>query len=284
MSCCPPTALPYLAAKPANQGSKKAIDGVEFYETGAQSKAAIILFPDVWGWDSGRTRALADAFAEQGYRTYVPKVLQPAHQGGTDGDGLPPDFDLGSRMEEFMGWVKTVKWDGIDSKVNALLAYAKKEGADAIGVVGCCWGGWACFETSAMTGSVSASVSSERRGDGVGMSNAIITPNSPRRRQGRRDLSPVLPHRGRARRRSARLGEKGPGPALHHARQVRRPGPLRPRGLGDQGAAGRLEAEDLPGAGARLDEPGDASDPAVAAAIKDAMTEAFGYLKEHLPL
>ena len=139
MSCCPPSALPYLAAKPATKGSKKAVDGVEFYETGAQSKAAIILFPDVWGWDSGRTRALADAFAEQGYRTYVPKVLQPAFQGGTDGDGLPPDFDLGSRMEEFMGWVKTVKWDGIDSKVNALLAYAKAEGATSIGVVGCCW-------------------------------------------------------------------------------------------------------------------------------------------------
>ena len=48
MSCCPPTALPYLAAKPANSGSKKAIDGVDFYETGAQSKAAVILFPDVW--------------------------------------------------------------------------------------------------------------------------------------------------------------------------------------------------------------------------------------------
>ena len=176
MSCCPPSALPYLAAKPATKGSKKAIDGVEFYETGAQSKAAIILFPDVWGWDSGRTRALADAFAEQGYRTYVPKVLQPAFQGGTDGDGLPPDFDLGSRMEEFMGWVKTVKWDGIDSKVNALLAYAKKEGADSIGVVGCCWGGWACFETSAMTtgpcpASVARPSTCERCGDGVG-SNA----------------------------------------------------------------------------------------------------------------
>ena len=176
MSCCPPSALPYLAAKPANSGSKKAIDGVEFYETGAQSKAAIILFPDVWGWDSGRTRALADAFAEQGYRTYVPKVLQPAFQGGTDGDGLPPDFDLGSRMEEFMGWVKTVKWDGIDSKVNALLAYAKAEGATSLGVVGCCWGGWACFETSAMTtgpcpASVARPSTCERRGDGVG-SNA----------------------------------------------------------------------------------------------------------------
>ncbi len=147
MSCCPPSALPYLESKPAIKGSKKTIDRVpsgpvapvEFYETGAQSKAAIILFPDVWGWDSGRTRALADAFAEQGYRTYVPKVLQPAFQGGTDGDGLPPDFDLGSRMEEFMGWVTTVKWDGIDKKVNALLAYAKAEGATSIGVVGCCW-------------------------------------------------------------------------------------------------------------------------------------------------
>ena len=90
--------------------------------------------------------------------------------------GLTPDFDLGSRMEEFMGWVKTVKWDGIDSKVNALLAYAKAEGATSLGVVGCCWGGWACFETSAMTtgpcpASVARPSTCERRGDGVG-SNA----------------------------------------------------------------------------------------------------------------
>ena len=260
MSCCPPSALPYLAAKPATKGSKKAIDGVEFYETGAQSKAAIILFPDVWGWDSGRTRALADAFAEQGYRTYVPKVLQPAFQGGTDGDGLPPDFDLGSRMEEFMGWVKTVKWDGIDSKVNALLAYAKKEGADSIGVVGCCWGGWACFETSAMT------TGRPRRSRGLQLASVAATawarthrtPSTryhaqfPRRRQGWRDISrPVILWRLTAAK--CTRGQEGPSAALHHARQVRRPGVVRPRGLGDQGAARRLEAEDLPGAGARLD-------------------------------
>ena len=176
MSCCPPGATAYLAAVPTTVGSLKESNGVEFYETGAASSAAIILFPDVWGWNSGRTRALADAFAEQGYRTYVPKVLQPAFEGGTDGDGLPPTFDLGERGDDFMKWVVTVKWDGIDAKVKSLLAYAKKEGADAIGVVGCCWGGWACFETSAMSaGPCPASVAKpstcERRGDGVG-SNA----------------------------------------------------------------------------------------------------------------
>ena len=158
MSCCPPGATAYLAAVPTTVGSLKESNGVEFYETGAASSAAIILFPDVWGWNSGRTRALADAFAGGGYRVYVPKLLAPPLEGGTDGDGLPPDFDLGSRMEEFMGWVKTVKWDGIDSKVNALLAYAKAEGATSLGVVGCCWGGWACFETSAMSDDVKVGV------------------------------------------------------------------------------------------------------------------------------
>lgn len=39
------------------------------------SAAAIILFPDVWGWDSGRTRLMADEFGRLGYRVYVPKVF-----------------------------------------------------------------------------------------------------------------------------------------------------------------------------------------------------------------
>ena len=59
MSCCPPGATAYLAAVPTNVGSLKESNGVEFYETGAASSAAIILFPDVWGWNSGRTRASA---------------------------------------------------------------------------------------------------------------------------------------------------------------------------------------------------------------------------------
>lgn len=114
-----------------------------------------------------------------------------AHQGGTDGDGLPPAFDLATQGEEFMSWITTVKWEAIEKQVRALLAYAKAEGATSFGVVGCCWGGWPCFETSAMTtGLCPASVvrpsPCERRGDGM-ESDAVIdatyhSPHFPRRR------------------------------------------------------------------------------------------------------
>jgi len=117
MACCPPEALPYLVAEPATTGKKESVEGVEFYVSGPSgASAAILLFPDVWGWDSGRTRALADAFAEEGYRVYVPKLLQPPLEGGTDGDGLPPTFDLQARGADFLPWIKTVTWEATKPK------------------------------------------------------------------------------------------------------------------------------------------------------------------------
>ena len=32
---------------------------------------------------------------------YAPKVLQAPFEGGTDGDGLPPSFDMAARGAEF---------------------------------------------------------------------------------------------------------------------------------------------------------------------------------------
>ena len=37
----------------------------------------ILLVPDIWGWDSGRVRNIADHLAEAGYLVVVPKILQP---------------------------------------------------------------------------------------------------------------------------------------------------------------------------------------------------------------
>merc|ERR1712176_1212620 len=133
-------------------------------------------------------------------------------------------------------WVVTVKWDGIDAKVNALLAYAKKEGATSLGVVGCCWGGWACFETSAMTTDVKVGV--------------IFHPS----------CHIVAAHGGEVH-------------AL--AKKVKAPHYIMPA---------KSKQKTFPEQEHGWTSRGDASDPAVAAAIKDAMTEAFGYLKEHLPL
>ena len=46
-SCCPATALGYLASDTACKGSKVDLgEGVEFYQTGETSSVAILLFPD----------------------------------------------------------------------------------------------------------------------------------------------------------------------------------------------------------------------------------------------
>ena len=112
----------------------------------------------MWGWDSGRTRLLADEFATAGYRVYVPKVLTPALEGGTDGDGLPADFDMPNRRSEFGPWVTQIPWSAIQPKVERLIAFAKEQGATRFGVIGCCWGAWACFKTSAMCADIACGV------------------------------------------------------------------------------------------------------------------------------
>ena len=74
----------------------------------------------VWGWDSGRIRELGDELAAEGHLVLIPKLLQPP-LGGTDGDGLPPDFDIGARGADFGPWVTQILWSKLEPQVNALL-------------------------------------------------------------------------------------------------------------------------------------------------------------------
>lgn len=37
--------------------------------------------------NSGRTRGIADMLGELGYKAFIPKILEPPFEGGTDGDG-----------------------------------------------------------------------------------------------------------------------------------------------------------------------------------------------------
>lgn len=90
MSCCPPNAEKYLAPDYTFVGKITTLsETVEFYETGSSSsKNAVIVIPDIFGWNGGRTRNIADYLADQGYYTVVPKLLSPPIGGGTDGDGF----------------------------------------------------------------------------------------------------------------------------------------------------------------------------------------------------
>jgi hypothetical protein len=90
VTCCPPNAEKYLAATHDTTGKCITLpSGHELYTSGTASatKRGVLIVPDVWGWNSGRTRNIADMFAEAGYLAVVVKILTPPLQGGTDGDG-----------------------------------------------------------------------------------------------------------------------------------------------------------------------------------------------------
>ena len=92
-SCCPPGSAPYLAADYVAKGAVEDLGVVQLYVSpvdGAPTKA-ILRCPDVWGWNGGRVRAIADGLAAQGYLAVVAKLLSPPGgppDGGTDGSKL----------------------------------------------------------------------------------------------------------------------------------------------------------------------------------------------------
>lgn len=141
MSCCPPGSAPYLAPDHNDEGRIAEIDGVSFYQVGT-GEAGLLILPDVWGWNGGRTRAIADDFAKRGLSVWVPKLLA-AYQGGTHDDGLPPAFNIGERMGE-VGPLLGGDWNASKQmpKMLKVVGAMKKAGVKRIGVLGFCYGAW----------------------------------------------------------------------------------------------------------------------------------------------
>lgn len=141
MSCCPPNAEKYLAPDYNFVGSTIALDtGLELYVTGTgASKKGLLIVPDIYGWNGGRTRNIADYYAEQGYYVVVPKLLTPAIDGGTDGDGFAAIISMEHLVENLM---KFPYPGNLDAKIEASVAHMKAQGVESIGLMGFCWGGW----------------------------------------------------------------------------------------------------------------------------------------------
>jgi len=150
MSCCPPNAEKYLAPTYDAVGSTHTLkNGHEFYHSGsASSTKAVLLIPDVFGWNGGRIRKIADFFAEAGYYAVVPKLLVPALNGGTDGDGLFPNFDftISDHLSQFPGYMHTVNFDDVlKPRLLSATAHINSLGITNIHLTGFCWGGWVGF-------------------------------------------------------------------------------------------------------------------------------------------
>jgi dienelactone hydrolase len=83
-----------------------------------------------------------DGVRGEGYYVVVPKILTPPLEGGTDGDGLPANFDMAVRGAEIRPFIISYPWAMLAPRVNAVLKYMLSEGISKIALFGVCWGGW----------------------------------------------------------------------------------------------------------------------------------------------
>lgn len=142
--CCPPGSLgPGGPSDYKTVGAIETVKGHDIYVVG-KGDVAVMILPDIWGWNSGRTRLVADEFAAEGYLVVVPRSFKVPLKGGTDGDGLYPAFTFDANGAEFLPWLKEASSvEHTTEMINNTVAFVKSRGATKIGVVGCCWGAWA---------------------------------------------------------------------------------------------------------------------------------------------
>lgn len=143
-TCCPPGSHGYLQATHEATGTVVKEGELEFYISKGTEKptSALILCPDIWGWNGGRIRAIADHFAKS-YMVVIPKMLNPVFEGGTDGDAMSPTSSFN------LNWIKQFPWPVQKPKMDVALKLCTDAGVTKIGVLGFCYGGHpACWASS----------------------------------------------------------------------------------------------------------------------------------------
>jgi dienelactone hydrolase len=131
-SCCPPNSIPYVAppADYKDQGEWIKIDDtLNTYVVGpATATSALIVVHDAFGVNSGRHHQLCDAFAENGWRVYLPDLF---------GDETPVKDDGKVDFPKLL----TFTWSKVGpSLTDKLIPYIEQVGATKIAAVGFCYG------------------------------------------------------------------------------------------------------------------------------------------------
>lgn len=135
-------------------------EGAEFYLTGAGGECGVLIFPDYWGYKSGRIREIADHLSQScNCMVAIPKLLsEPPLEGGTDGDGLPPGYDPKGKPADLKRWLMLYLWETFEAKIKTVAQHLRQAGVKRIGGVGLGFGAWICCYTTVlckdMTGAV----------------------------------------------------------------------------------------------------------------------------------
>ncbi|XP_028761230.1 endo-1,3;1,4-beta-D-glucanase isoform X3 [Neltuma alba] len=125
--CCsnPPTLNPSAGA-----GRVEKVGGIDTYVTGsADSKLAVLLISDVYGYEAPNLRKLADKVAAAGYYVVVPDFLH--------GDPFAPE----KADRPVSVWIKDHPQDKGIEVAKPVIEALKGKGVSTIGAAGFCWGG-----------------------------------------------------------------------------------------------------------------------------------------------
>jgi len=156
MTCCPPNSEPFLFTDYQANGTKLfTSDGVEYYFSGNKtSTKGILIASDVYGWNSGRIRAIADYLGGAGYSVALLKLLSPPPlDEGSDGDGF---LDMSNRAAVFES-LKKFDFDVLKPQIASVMSTLQLDGVTSFAILGFCWGAWAMAQILASELSASCS-------------------------------------------------------------------------------------------------------------------------------
>ena len=145
--CCPPGSAPALSTNYVERGAEvEAAGGVQVYVVGpskpaeecGKSRRGVVVYHDIFGWHSGRLRELCDTLAERGFVVALPDCFQGrAGRVTTAAAGVLRVLSMASNILRAR-WGARLELE-LEGAVWPLLA---ERGAERVGVLGFCWGGW----------------------------------------------------------------------------------------------------------------------------------------------
>ncbi|KAJ4229120.1 hypothetical protein NW759_003844 [Fusarium solani] len=124
-------------------GRTERLVDLDCYVTGENTKAAVLIIHDLFGWTLPNIRLLADHYAKEADVTaYVPDFFQ--------GDSLPLDLLTAEKWGE-MDMPGFLGRNSREIREPQIFAFARalREKYDKLGAIGFCYGGWAVFRLGA---------------------------------------------------------------------------------------------------------------------------------------
>jgi dienelactone hydrolase len=165
-SCCPPDSLPSRSAAQAGANTPTVGEEITLGEnvrcyiskppSGTKTKASIVLFHDIFGYNTSRTNHIADELASWGYLVIAPDFFGPELDGFKENEDI---FSIWAPWRPFTGagstFVKRARKPWVETEkilVEYTLPWLENNGGKGlkIGLLGFCWGGWAITRASAM--------------------------------------------------------------------------------------------------------------------------------------